>query len=122
MLMNQTHPYILAVVPLPLLNQAYLESDALSRFPEIELYEAVQSWLRHDRRRWRHTDTIIQSVRFCLMTPANIPLPNRPVPANNPCDPRTHTPPRRHAATPLRVPQTVSRSLFHFHYQPPAGT
>lgn len=52
--------------------QAYLNSDALSRFPEIELYEAVQSWLRHDRRRWRHTDTIVQSIRFCLMTPANI--------------------------------------------------
>ena len=54
------------------LNQAYLNSDALSRFPEIELYEAVQAWLRHDRRRWRHTDTIVQSIRFCLMTPANI--------------------------------------------------
>ncbi|KAK7881535.1 hypothetical protein WMY93_029944 [Mugilogobius chulae] len=52
--------------------QAYLNSDALSRFPEIELYEAVQSWLRHDRRRWRHTDTIVQSLRFCLMSPANI--------------------------------------------------
>eukprot|EP00066_Takifugu_rubripes_P017180 XP_011606446.1 PREDICTED: kelch-like protein 15 isoform X2 [Takifugu rubripes] len=52
--------------------QAYLSSDALSRFPEIELYEAVQTWLRHDRRRWRHTDTIVQSLRFCLMTPANI--------------------------------------------------
>uniref|UniRef100_A0A3B3ZJM8 Kelch-like protein 15 n=1 Tax=Periophthalmus magnuspinnatus TaxID=409849 RepID=A0A3B3ZJM8_9GOBI len=52
--------------------QAYLSSDALSRFPEIELYEAVQSWLRHDRRRWRHTDTIVQSLRFCLMSPANI--------------------------------------------------
>lgn len=52
--------------------QAYLNSDALSRFPEIELYEAVQTWLRHDRRRWRHTDTIVQSIRFCLMTPANI--------------------------------------------------
>lgn len=52
--------------------QAYLNSDALSRFPEIELYEAVQAWLRHDRRRWRHTDTIVQSIRFCLMTPANI--------------------------------------------------
>lgn len=52
--------------------QAYLNSDALSRFPEIELYEAVQTWLRHDRRRWRHTDTIVQSLRFCLMTPANI--------------------------------------------------
>ncbi|KAI3355517.1 hypothetical protein L3Q82_018347, partial [Scortum barcoo] len=24
------------------------------------------------RRRWRHTDTIVQSIRFCLMTPANI--------------------------------------------------
>lgn len=54
------------------LDQAYLNSDALSRFPEIELYEAVQAWLRHDRRRWRHTDTIVQSIRFCLMTPANI--------------------------------------------------
>lgn len=53
-------------------DQAYLNSDALSRFPEIELYEAVQAWLRHDRRRWRHTDTIVQSIRFCLMTPANI--------------------------------------------------
>lgn len=52
--------------------QAYLNSDALSRFPEIELYESVQAWLRHDRRRWRHTDTIVQSIRFCLMTPANI--------------------------------------------------
>lgn len=52
--------------------QAYLNSDALSRFPEIELYEAVQAWLRHDRRRWRHTDTIVQSVRFCLMSPADI--------------------------------------------------
>ena len=52
--------------------QAYLDSDALSRFPEIELYEAVQAWLRHDRRRWRHTDTIVQSLRFCLMTPANV--------------------------------------------------
>lgn len=52
--------------------QAYLNSDALSRFPEIELYEAVQTWLRHDRRRWRHTDTIVQSIRFCLMTPSNI--------------------------------------------------
>lgn len=52
--------------------QAYLNSDALSRYPEIELYEAVQAWLRHDRRRWRHTDTIVQSIRFCLMTPADI--------------------------------------------------
>lgn len=56
----------------PSVIQAYLNSDALSRFPEIELYEAVQAWLRHDRRRWRHTDTIVQSIRFCLMTPANI--------------------------------------------------
>lgn len=32
----------------------------------------MQTWLRHDRRRWRHTDTIVQSLRFCLMTPANI--------------------------------------------------
>ncbi|XP_062377082.1 kelch-like protein 15 isoform X2 [Sardina pilchardus] len=51
---------------------AYLDSDKLSRFPEIELYEAVQSWLRHDRRRWRHTDAVVQNLRFCLMTPANV--------------------------------------------------
>ncbi|XP_028813191.1 kelch-like protein 15 [Denticeps clupeoides] len=51
---------------------AYLDSDQLSRFPEIELYEAVQSWLRHDRRRWRHTDAVVQNLRFCLMTPANV--------------------------------------------------
>ncbi|KAK7118263.1 hypothetical protein R3I94_021932 [Phoxinus phoxinus] len=51
---------------------AYLDSDQLSRFPEIELYEAVQAWLRHDRRRWRHTDAVVQNLRFCLMTPANI--------------------------------------------------
>ncbi|KAL4657388.1 kelch-like protein 15 [Arapaima gigas] len=51
---------------------AYLDSDRLSRFPEIELYEAVQAWLRHDRRRWRHADTVVQNVRFCLMTPASI--------------------------------------------------
>ncbi|KAA0704795.1 Kelch-like protein 15 [Triplophysa tibetana] len=50
----------------------YLDSDQLSRFPEIELYEAVQAWLRHDRRRWRHTDAVVQNLRFCLMTPANI--------------------------------------------------
>ncbi|KAG9351389.1 hypothetical protein JZ751_022638 [Albula glossodonta] len=50
----------------------YLDSDQLSRFPEIELYEAVQAWLRHDRRRWRHTDAVIQNVRFCLMTPSNV--------------------------------------------------
>ncbi|KAL4624711.1 kelch-like protein 15 isoform X1 [Arapaima gigas] len=50
----------------------YLDSDRLSRFPEIELYEAVQAWLRHDRRRWRHADTVVQNVRFCLMTPAHI--------------------------------------------------
>ncbi|XP_023652196.1 kelch-like protein 15 [Paramormyrops kingsleyae] len=50
----------------------YLDSDRLSRFPEIELYEAVQAWLRHDRRRWRHTDAVVKSLRFCLMTPANI--------------------------------------------------
>ncbi|XP_010888368.1 kelch-like protein 15 isoform X1 [Esox lucius] len=52
--------------------QVYLDSDALSRFPEIELYESVQAWLRHDRRRWRHTDSVVQSLRFCLMTPANV--------------------------------------------------
>ncbi|TRY83853.1 hypothetical protein DNTS_006198 [Danionella cerebrum] len=51
---------------------AYLDSDQLSRFTEIELYEAVQAWLRHDRRRWRHTDAVVQNLRFCLMTPANI--------------------------------------------------
>ncbi|XP_052399003.1 kelch-like protein 15 isoform X1 [Carassius gibelio] len=51
---------------------AYLDSDQLSRFPEIELYEAVQGWLRHDRRRWRHTDAVVQNLRFGLMTPANI--------------------------------------------------
>ncbi|XP_030624992.1 kelch-like protein 15 isoform X2 [Chanos chanos] len=51
---------------------AYLDSDKLSRFPEIELYEAVQAWLRHDRRRWRHTDTVVQNLRFCLMTPAHV--------------------------------------------------
>ncbi|XP_063136073.1 kelch-like protein 15 isoform X4 [Rattus norvegicus] len=51
---------------------SYLDNDHLSRFPEIELYEAVQSWLRHDRRRWRHTDTIIQNIRFCLMTPSSV--------------------------------------------------
>ncbi|XP_061103299.1 kelch-like protein 15 isoform X2 [Conger conger] len=51
---------------------AYLDSDQLSRFPEIELYEAVQAWLRHDRRRWRHTDAVVQNVRFCLMTPSNV--------------------------------------------------
>ncbi|KAL2085893.1 hypothetical protein ACEWY4_019213 [Coilia grayii] len=51
---------------------AYLDSDKLSRFPEIELYEAVQAWLRHDRRRWRHTDAVVQNLRFCLMTPANV--------------------------------------------------
>lgn len=50
----------------------YLDSDRLSRFSEIELYEAVQAWLRHDRRRWRHTDSIIQNIRFCLMTPSQI--------------------------------------------------
>nr|XP_005998527.1 PREDICTED: kelch-like protein 15 [Latimeria chalumnae]XP_014345404.1 PREDICTED: kelch-like protein 15 [Latimeria chalumnae] len=50
----------------------YLDSDHLSRFPEIELYEAVQGWLRHDRRRWRHTDSIIQNIRFCLMTPSSV--------------------------------------------------
>ncbi|XP_054830925.1 kelch-like protein 15 isoform X3 [Eublepharis macularius] len=50
----------------------YLDNDHLSRFPEIELYEAVQAWLRHDRRRWRHTDTIIQNIRFCLMTPSSV--------------------------------------------------
>lgn len=63
---------LLLLLLLRLLLQAYLNSDALSRFPEIELYEAVQAWLRHDRRRWRHTDTIVQSVRFCLMSPADI--------------------------------------------------
>ncbi|XP_028289813.1 kelch-like protein 15 [Gouania willdenowi] len=52
--------------------QSFLSSDALSRFPEVDLYESVQSWLRHDRRRWRHTDAIVQSLRFCLMTPADI--------------------------------------------------
>ncbi|KAJ1117040.1 hypothetical protein NDU88_005240 [Pleurodeles waltl] len=51
---------------------SYLENDLLSRFPEIELYESVQAWLRHDRRRWRHTDTIIQNIRFCLMTPSSV--------------------------------------------------
>ncbi|XP_075769412.1 kelch-like protein 15 isoform X2 [Pelodiscus sinensis] len=51
---------------------SYLDNDHLSRFPEIELYEAVQAWLRHDRRRWRHTDTIIQNIRFCLMTPSSV--------------------------------------------------
>ncbi|XP_016350769.1 kelch-like protein 15 isoform X3 [Sinocyclocheilus anshuiensis] len=51
---------------------AYLDSDQLSRFPEIELYESVQAWLRHDRRRWRHTDAVVQNLRFSLMTPANI--------------------------------------------------
>ncbi|KAF1373288.1 hypothetical protein PFLUV_G00258890 [Perca fluviatilis] len=64
--------FLLAKICLENCAEAYLNSDALSRFPEIELYEAVQSWLRHDRRRWRHTDTIVQSIRFCLMTPANI--------------------------------------------------
>ncbi|XP_075581397.1 LOW QUALITY PROTEIN: kelch-like protein 15 [Pelecanus crispus] len=49
-----------------------LDNDRLSRFPEIELYEAVQAWLRHDRRRWRHTDTIVQNIRFCLMTPSSV--------------------------------------------------
>ncbi|XP_073421908.1 kelch-like protein 15 [Dendrobates tinctorius] len=52
--------------------KSYLDNDRLSRFPEIELYEAVQAWLRHDRRRWRHTDTIIQNIRFCLMTPSHV--------------------------------------------------
>uniref|UniRef100_A0A8C5WLH2 MICOS complex subunit n=1 Tax=Leptobrachium leishanense TaxID=445787 RepID=A0A8C5WLH2_9ANUR len=52
--------------------KSYLDSDRLSRFPEIELYEAVQAWLRHDRRRWRHTDSIIQNIRFCLMTPSSV--------------------------------------------------
>ncbi|XP_061660526.1 kelch-like protein 15 isoform X2 [Syngnathoides biaculeatus] len=52
--------------------QAYLNSDALSRYPEIELYDAVQAWLRHDRRRWRHADAVVRSVRFCLMTSAHI--------------------------------------------------
>ncbi|KAM4047970.1 kelch-like protein 15 isoform 2-T2 [Anomaloglossus baeobatrachus] len=52
--------------------KTYLDNDRLSRFPEIELYEAVQAWLRHDRRRWRHTDTIIQNIRFCLMTPSHV--------------------------------------------------
>ncbi|XP_072544826.1 kelch-like protein 15 isoform X2 [Salminus brasiliensis] len=51
---------------------AYLDSDQLSRFPEIELYEAVQAWLRHDRRRWRHTDAVVQNLRFCLMTPTQV--------------------------------------------------
>ncbi|XP_074850524.1 kelch-like protein 15 isoform X2 [Carettochelys insculpta] len=51
---------------------SYLDNDHLSRFPEIELYEAVQAWLRHDRRRWRHTDAIIQNIRFCLMTPSSV--------------------------------------------------
>ncbi|XP_034289068.1 kelch-like protein 15 isoform X3 [Pantherophis guttatus] len=61
----------------------YLDNDHLSRFPEIELYEAVQTWLRHDRRRWRHTDTIIQNIRFCLMTPSSVfekvPIVDAPV-------------------------------------------
>ncbi|KAG8590056.1 hypothetical protein GDO81_006613 [Engystomops pustulosus] len=52
--------------------KSYLDNDRLSRFPEIDLYEAVQAWLRHDRRRWRHTDTIIQNIRFCLMTPSHV--------------------------------------------------
>lgn len=52
--------------------KSYLDNDRLSRFPEIELYEAVQAWLRHDRRRWRHTDSIIQNIRFCLMTPSHV--------------------------------------------------
>lgn len=52
--------------------KTYLDNDRLSRFPEIELYEAVQAWLRHDRRRWRHTDAIIQNIRFCLMTPSHV--------------------------------------------------
>ncbi|XP_076868938.1 kelch-like protein 15 isoform X1 [Brachyhypopomus gauderio] len=51
---------------------AYLGSDRLSRFAELELYEAVQAWLRHDRRRWRHTDAVVQNLRFCLMTPTQV--------------------------------------------------
>ncbi|XP_007899347.1 kelch-like protein 15 [Callorhinchus milii] len=49
-----------------------LENDQLSRFPEIELFEAAQAWLRHDRSRWRHTDAIVQNVRFCLMNTTNV--------------------------------------------------
>lgn len=49
-----------------------LGSERLSRFPEIELYEAVQAWLRHDRRRWRHTDAVVQNLRFGLMTPTQV--------------------------------------------------
>lgn len=49
-----------------------LSSERLCRFPEIELYEAVQSWLRHDRRRWRHTDAVVQNLRFGLMTPTQV--------------------------------------------------
>ncbi|KAI5617108.1 kelch-like protein 15 isoform X1, partial [Silurus asotus] len=49
-----------------------LASERLSRFPEIELYEAVQAWLRHDRRRWRHTDAMVQNLRFGLMTPTQV--------------------------------------------------
>ncbi|XP_056673428.1 kelch-like protein 15 [Monodelphis domestica] len=52
--------------------KSYLDNDCLSRFPEIELYEAIQSWLQHDRRCWRHTDTIIQNISFCLMTPSSV--------------------------------------------------
>lgn len=51
---------------------ACLASERLSRFPEIELYEAVQAWLRHDRRRWRHTDAVVQNLRFGLMTPTQV--------------------------------------------------
>ncbi|XP_058232379.1 kelch-like protein 15 isoform X1 [Hemibagrus wyckioides] len=49
-----------------------LSSERLCRFPEIELYEAVQAWLRHDRRRWRHTDAVVQNLRFGLMTPTQV--------------------------------------------------
>lgn len=51
---------------------SYLDNDHVSKFPEIELYEAVQPWLQHDRGHWKHTDTIIQNIRFCLMTPSSV--------------------------------------------------
>lgn len=50
---------------------SYLDND-LSRFPETELCEAVESWLRHDRSRWRRTDIITKNIRFCFMTPSGV--------------------------------------------------
>lgn len=40
---------------------SYLDNVHLSRFPELKLYKAMRSWLRHDRC-WGHTNTIIQNI------------------------------------------------------------